>query len=162
MRKVHDARLKLRAELEAPPALRRFGSGWISGVIGLVLGVGGLFLVISLRAPGLFAVPELRTAQSNPWFRLGLHFLLLSAFAFSAISLALRRGKSLGTAGISATLLAALLGGSRASALVPDSLPVFFGLDWSVLNVPFTGLLFIPLETIFPKRGDQPIFRQEW
>src|SRR6476646_8466264 len=153
MSKVHEARLRLRSELEAPPPLRRFGSGWISGVIGLVLGVAGLFLVISLRVPGLFAVPELRGLHTYPWFRVGLHFLLLSAFALSALSLALRRGKSLGTSGVASTLLAALLGGSRASALVPDSLPVFFGLDWFVLNVLFTGLLFIPLETIFPKKA---------
>src|SRR5215467_8356836 len=101
MGKVHDARLRLRAELESPPALRRFGSGWISGILGLVLGVAGLFLVISLRVPGMFAVPELRTLHTNPWFRLLLHFVLLSAFAMSALSLALRRGKSLGTAGVS-------------------------------------------------------------
>jgi hypothetical protein len=37
MSKLHEARLKLRGELEATPALRRFGSGWISGVLGLVL-----------------------------------------------------------------------------------------------------------------------------
>jgi len=52
--KLHEARLKLRGELEAPPALRQFGSGWISGVLGLVLGVAGLLLVLALRAPGLF------------------------------------------------------------------------------------------------------------
>ena len=84
MSKVHEARLRLRSELEASPPLRRFGSGWISGVIGLVLGVAGLFLVIALRVPGLFAVPELRGLHTNPWFRVGLHLLLLSAFALSA------------------------------------------------------------------------------
>lgn len=29
MSKIHKARMELRKELEAPPALRRFGSGWI-------------------------------------------------------------------------------------------------------------------------------------
>ncbi|MBL9116792.1 MAG: sterol desaturase family protein [Verrucomicrobiaceae bacterium] len=31
-----------------------------------------------------------------------------------------------------------------------------------MLNVLFTGVLFVPLETIFPKRADQPLFRTEW
>jgi len=31
VKKLHEARPKLRGELEAPPALRRFGRGWISG-----------------------------------------------------------------------------------------------------------------------------------
>ena len=34
---LKEKRLDLRGELEAPSALRRFGSGWISGVLGLVL-----------------------------------------------------------------------------------------------------------------------------
>ena len=45
--------MKLRGELEAPPAARRFGSGWISGVLGFVLGLAGFLLVLSLRAPRL-------------------------------------------------------------------------------------------------------------
>ncbi len=162
MGKMSQARLRLRAELEAPPALRRFGSGWISGVLGLVLGVAGLFLVISLRAPGALAMPELRGLHQHPMFRIGLHVLLLGAFFLSAVSLALRRGRTLGTSGVAATLLAALIGGSRATALVPDPTPVFFGLDWFVLNVLFTGLVFVPLERLFPNKQEQGLFREEW
>lgn len=162
MSKIHDARLKLRGELEAPPALRRFGSGWISGVIGFLLGVAGLLLVISLRAPAVLTMPEARAFETNPWFRLFLHVLLIGAFGCSVLSLILRRGKMLGTSGVVVTLLAALLGGSRATSLTPDPAPVFLGLDWFVLNVLFTGILFIPIESIFPKKPDQPIFRTEW
>jgi hypothetical protein len=39
---LQNKRQHLRSELEAPSALRRFGSGWISGVLGLVLGLAGL------------------------------------------------------------------------------------------------------------------------
>lgn len=162
MSQLQNTRLKLRAELEAPPALRRFGSGWISGVLGLVLGVSGLLLVISLRAPGLFAMPELRALHGTVWFRLVIHALLLSAFALSALSLALRKGKLLGTCGIVAALIAAILGGSRATALVPDASPLFFGLDWFVLNVLFTGFLFIPIERLMPRNAEQGLFREEW
>src|ERR1044071_2821851 len=115
---LHDARLKLRNELEAPPALRAFGRGWISGVLGLVLGLAGFFLVLSLRAPGAFSMPEIRGIESSRWFRLGLHFLLITAFLLSALSLALRPGKALGGGGMTATLLAALLGGSKSTGVV--------------------------------------------
>lgn len=162
MNPLHEARLGLRRELEAPAALRRFGSGWISGVLGFVLGVAGLLLVLSLRAPGFFAMEETRAFQNTAWFRLVLHVLLLAAFALSALSLALRPSKMLGTCGIAATLIAALLGGSRATALVPDATPLFFGLDWFVLNVLFTGFLFIPIERLFPRNAEQSIFREEW
>src|SRR6185437_10371670 len=39
---------------------------------------------------------------------------------------------------------------------------VYFGLDFFILNVLFTGLLFIPVEQIFGHRKEQPVFREEW
>jgi sterol desaturase/sphingolipid hydroxylase (fatty acid hydroxylase superfamily) len=162
MNHLHEARMKLRGELEAPPALRRFGSGWISGVLGVVFGLAGLFLVISLRMPGAFAMPEVRALHTHAAFRVAIYVLLLAAFASSTLSLALRDGKILGTTGVLATLLATLLGGSRAAALAADPSPIFFGLDWFALNVLFTGFLFVPMERIFPHVAGQHIFRDEW
>lgn len=162
MNSLESARLKLRAELEAAPGLRRFGSGWISGVLGLVAGLGGFLLVLSLRAPGTFSMTELAPIRESPWFRFGIFVLLLVAFGSSAISLVLRKGKILGTTGISAALAGALLGGSQASSLAPDPTPLFLGLDWFVLNALFTGFLFVPLERFFAQKPDQALFREEW
>ena len=162
MSKLHDVRMKVRGELEAPPGLRRFGSGWISGVLGLVLGIAGLLLVISLLAPGVLAIPETQNIRDNPWYRIGIHIVLVAAFACSGLSLVLRKERTLGTCGVAVTLAAALLGGSQAAAVVAGRPPLFFGLDFFVLNVLFTGFLFIPLERIFAHHDEQPIFREEW
>ena len=158
MSKIHDARMELRRELEAPAGFRRFGSGWISGVLGLVFGLAGLGLVIALRMPGVFSVPETHHLYENPWFRIGLHVLLLTAFALSALSLALRPGKMLGTCGVSATLVAAMMGGSEATQAVTEYTPFYLGLDFFVLRILFTGFLFVPLERIFAHRNEQHIF----
>ena len=162
MSKIEDARMKLRGELEAPPALRRFGSGWISGVLGLVLGVAGLLLVISLIAPGIFAIPQTEVLRDNPWYRIAIHLTLIAAFALSVLSLVLRRDRTLGTCGVAVTLCAALFGGSQATAAISGHMPLFFGVDFFVLNVLFSGFLFIPLERIFAHKDEQPIFREEW
>ena len=162
MSKLHAVRMQVRAELEAPEALRRFGTGWLSGVLGLALGAAGFLLVLSLRAPGQFSMPELQSLHSSHWFRLALHVLLLLAFALSGLSLALRKQRTLGTIGAVLTLAATLLGGSNATSLAPDPTPLFFGLDWFVLNVLLTGILFIPVERLFPKHSDQAVFREEW
>jgi len=159
---IKDTRLELRGELEARSALRRFGSGWLSGVLGLALGLAGLGLVVALRMPGVFTVPETQALYQNPGFRVGLHVLLLAAFALSALSLALRPGKILGICGIVPTLLAVTLGGSDATQSVGDATPLYFGLDFFVLRILFTALLFIPLERIFSHRSDQHVFRPEW
>lgn len=162
MSKLEQARRKLRSELEAPPALRKFGSGWISGVLGLVLGIASFSLVLALRLPGVFQTPEAQGLYLNPWFRFGLQGVLLVAFALSALSLALRKGKLLGTCGIALTLLATLLGGSTATPATPDATALYIGLDFFVLRILFTGFLFIPLERIFAQRAEQHIFREEW
>jgi hypothetical protein len=73
MSKLHQARLKLRSELEAPPALRKFGSGWISGVLGLVLGLAAFALVLALRMPGTFSIPETHGLYEN----FAIHFPVL-------------------------------------------------------------------------------------
>lgn len=162
MKPITQARAKLRNELEAPPAIQRFGSGWISGVLGLALGLGALAIVVSLLAPGAFSMPEFQAFHDRPAFRIGLHAMLIVAFVCSALSLALRRDRTLGTAGLAVTLIAALLGGSHATAVVGDATPLFLGLDFFVLNVLFTGFLFVPVERLFPHRSDQSVFREEW
>jgi sterol desaturase/sphingolipid hydroxylase (fatty acid hydroxylase superfamily) len=159
---MNVVRQKVRSELEAPEGLRRFGSGWISGVLGLVLGLAALALVIAMRAPGTFSLPEIHRLHTNVFFRAGLHAILLIAFAFSALSLALRKERILGTVGIAATLTASLIAGAAPSVTPPNPTPYFFGLDFFVLNVLFTGLLFIPVERLFPRWSEQPVFREEW
>lgn len=142
--------------------MRKFGSGWISGVLGLVLGIASFSLVLALRLPGVFQTPEAQGLYLNPWFRFGLQGVLLVAFALSALSLALRSGKTLGTCGVALTLLATLLGGSTATPVAANATALYIGLDFFVLRILFTGFLFIPLERIFAQRGEQPIFREEW
>jgi sterol desaturase/sphingolipid hydroxylase (fatty acid hydroxylase superfamily) len=131
-------------------------------MLGIVLGLTGLAYVLVLRIPGTFATPQMQELYGHPFFRLALHAVLLFAFACAALSLVLRKGKALGTFGAGVTLAAVCLGGSRATALVPDPSPLFLGLDWFVLNVLLTGLLFIPFERLFPLRPEQSIFRNEW
>ena len=162
MNPIHEARLKLRRELEAPPALRKFGSGWISGVLGIILGLGSLGCVLTMRFPGQFTIPEFAGVHASPFFRPALFGLLLAAFSFAFLSLVLREGKALGMAGMAATLIAVTLGGSSAQAVVPDMSPLYLGLDFFVLRILFTGLIFVPIETMLPYRQEQGIFRYEW
>ena len=162
MNPIKDGRAKVRVELEAPPALRRFGSGWISGVIGVVLGLASLGIVVSMRYPGIFSMEEFTVFQGKVWFRMIVFFMLITAFVFAMLSLILRETKTLGTLGMVVTLFASLLGGSTTSAALPDYTPLYLGLDFFVLNVLFTGLLFVPIERLFPKYEEQALFRKEW
>ncbi|MGD9647743.1 MAG: sterol desaturase family protein [Pirellulales bacterium] len=152
----------LQADLETPRHERPWGAGWISGVAGLLLACAGLFFVLCLHFPEWLTLPALRASYSAVWFRLLLHLLLLSAFTLSALCLILRTNKVLGLTAMTITLAATALGGSRVDSPEPAVDGVYLGLDWFVLNLAFTGLLFVPLERLFPRRREQQLFRTEW
>ena len=155
-------RQRLSEELNTPRADRPFGSGWISGTAALVLGLAGLFIVICLHYPSLFTVPQLRFIGDFAWFRPLLHIGLIAAYALALISVILRQNKVLGFTALGVTLLATLLGGSASQAVEGQPGQLFFGLDFFVVNVLFTGLLFVPLERLLPRVKGQTLFRAEW
>lgn len=152
---------ELRRELETPRENRAFGTGWISGVAGLVLAVVGVCAVLCLRYPDVLTVPDVRTYYNVGLIRVALHAVLIAAFALGISSIVLRAQKVLGFTALALVLAATSLGGSRTEA--SGSLPgdVYFGLDWFLLNLFLTGIIFIPIERLFYLR-DQRIFRFEW
>jgi sterol desaturase/sphingolipid hydroxylase (fatty acid hydroxylase superfamily) len=152
---------KVGAELEAPREARPFGSGWLSGSIALLAGVVGALMVIVLRNPSLTSVPQLAAVHQSLLFRLALYFVLISGFVLAALSLVLRRDKTLGGAAMLVTLLATMIGSLPAHRDLQIG-GIFFGIDFFILNVLFTGLLFIPIERLFPQNRTQEIFREEW
>ena len=95
-------------------------------------------------------------------FRLSLHLLLIGAFLSSIVSLSLRSNKILGFTAVTTTLLATVLGGSRVPPHGELTGGAYLGLDWFVLNLAMAGMLFIPLERLFPKHRGQALFRDEW
>ena len=152
---------RIRAELEAPTEQRMFGSGWIAGSLGILAGLVGLAMVIILRNPQLTTVPELAIINKSALFRPALYFILIAGFSLAALSLVLRKDKTLGTTAMIATLAATMIGSLPSNHHIKIE-GVFFGLDFFVLNVLFVGLLFIPIERIFAKNKDQSVFRDEW
>lgn len=151
----------LRTDLESSPERRRFGTGWISGVLALVLAVLGLATVLCLRYPQFLTVADARGMYNVGLIRLALHFVLIAAFLLGIVTLVLRTQKVLGFTALGLVLLAAVLGGSRATTRFEIESDVYFGLDWFLLNLLLTGIIFIPIER-FLKRIDQPIFRFKW
>jgi lathosterol oxidase len=139
-----------------------FGSGWVSGVFSAALGVMGLGAVLCFHYPQYFTVPDARALYPMPIIRALLHVVLVASFVLGVISLALRRNKTLGTVGVGATLVAALLGGSR--VVVDDEFAhgPFLGLDWFILNLIFYTLVFVPLERLFARLPAQAVFRPGW
>ena len=141
---------------------RAFGTGWLSGVVSIALGAIGLAAVFCFHFPSLLTVPEMRALYPVPFIRALLHVVLVWSFVAGVISVCLRRRKILGMTGISLTLVAALLGGSRVPVDGELQSGPFLGLDWFVLNLIAYSAVFVPLERIFARLPGQGVLRKGW
>ncbi len=141
---------------------KNFGHGWISGMLSVTLGAIGVGAVLCFHFPGVLTMPELREVYPVPYIRALLHLILVSSFVLGVVSLMLRQSKAAGLTGIGLTLLAALMGGSRVQIDGEMTEGPFLGLDWFLLNLIVFSAVFVPLEQLFPKRTEQPIFRPSW
>ncbi len=152
----------LEQDLQAPIAVRGFGSGWFAGFFALLFAVSGFGMVIALRYPWLFAMPELQTLKDWPEFRGAVHVVLLISYALSLLSLLLRPSKALGVTALVIGVTATLIGGSNVQPAEAHDWGIFFGLDFFVVNLLATGFMFAPIERFFPHRAEQRLFRIEW
>lgn len=158
---ISHLRQAIRNDLEAPAEARTFGSGWISGVGALIASLAGFLLMLSVELPTLFATKELSALYQLPYFLSLVQGLLILGFALACANLILRRNKILGFSAIIVVFMAITLGQVSHLSL-PQSSSVPIGLDWFVLNMLLTGILFVPLEKLFGRLTDQPLFRSEW
>src|SRR5690606_1893976 len=150
------------ARIFADSAPRRFGTGWISGVLAVVLGVLSVAAVLCLHFPQWLTVPELRSRYPLELVRLAIDLAILATLALAGLSLLLRRKKALGIAGLALATLALALGAGGVEIEHPGESTVYIGLDWFVLGVLSTAALFVPLERAFALRREQGPFRHGW
>jgi sterol desaturase/sphingolipid hydroxylase (fatty acid hydroxylase superfamily) len=149
----------LMRDLEAPIETRGFGTGWFAGFFGLLFASAALCFVVATRWPGLFSTPELVAIESVFAFRIALHLLLIAGYALALLSLLLRPRKAIGFAALCVALAASLLASFDTSDARAG---VFFGVDFFAVNLMATGLMFAPLERLFPHKREQRLFRSEW
>lgn len=150
------------ARIFADAAPRQFGTGWISGVLAMVLGVLSLAAVLCLHFPEWLTIPELRSRYPLPLVRMAIDLSILAVLALSALSMVLRRKKALGIGGVALASLALALGAGGVSIERADETAFYIGLDWFVLGVLSTAALFVPLERAFALRREQGPFRRGW
>jgi sterol desaturase/sphingolipid hydroxylase (fatty acid hydroxylase superfamily) len=136
--------------------------GRATGVFALALAGLCLLAVLAFHFPQYLTTPELRHQYSVDVLR---EILLVSMVVAGGIALAnvvrLRNRWINGTA-LFLVVVAAALGGHRVPVGdFPDNTP-YIGLDWFILDLLGSGLVFILIEKMFPLHREQPIFRAGW
>jgi sterol desaturase/sphingolipid hydroxylase (fatty acid hydroxylase superfamily) len=138
------------------------GYGMVSGVIALSLALLCLLGVIAFHFPEYMSTPELRKQYSVDLLRQIMLVALLVSGGLSLANIVLGRKRWLSAFALMIVLLAVALGGNRVPVgNFPDNTP-YIGMDWFILDLLGSTMIFVLLEKMFPLYPGQPVFRLEW
>ena len=152
---------KLNQLTESHGALRP-GHGMVSGVIALSLAILCFLGVIAFHFPEYLTTPELRKSYNVDIIRKIMLAALVLAGALSLLNIIRGRVRWLSASAFVVIGLTLALGGHKVPVNdFADNTP-YIGLDWFILDLLGSTLIFIFIEKLFALRRDQPVFRAEW
>ena len=126
------------------------------------LGTLSLVAVLCFHFPDLLTSREFRAVYTEGFARTVLLIGLAVAFFTGTLAVLRDQHKRWAFAGVGSATLAVVLGGTTVSFGGPiRSTPYSLGLDWFVLALFVSALVFIPLEHHFARRP-VPVFRPGW
>lgn len=141
----------------------RTGRGLVTGVLALSLGILCFLGVLAFHFPEYLTTPQLRKSYDVAVMRQVLFWSMVLAGALALVNIVFNRSRWLSGFAFALVALAALLGGHKVEVdpNFPDHTP-YIGLDWFILDLLGSSLIFIFIEKLFAHRKDQPVFRPEW
>lgn len=140
----------------------RTGKGLASGAFALALAILCFLGALAFHFPQYLTTPELRAKYDVGVIRQIMLAGLLISGGWSLANVARGRSRGVNGAALLLVLATVALGGSR----VPvgdfaDGAP-YLGLDWLILDLLGSSIIFIALEKAFPLYKGQAIFRKAW
>ena len=138
------------------------GSGLVTGVLALTLAFLCFLGVLAFLFPEYLTTPELRRSYNVDTVRTIMFVAMVIAGGLSLVNVLFNRSRWLSAFAFLLVALTALLGGHKVPVNdFADNTP-YIGLDWFILDLLGSSLIFIFVEKLFALRKDQPIFRPEW
>lgn len=138
------------------------GKGTASGVLALTLAILCLLGVAAFHYPQYLTTPELRARYNSDVIRHIMFAALVLSGSLSVLNMILDRRRALNGVVALMVLLCVALGGSHVPVHdYPDHTP-YIGLDWFILDLLGSTVIFVAIEKIFPLYKGQHIFRKEW
>jgi sterol desaturase/sphingolipid hydroxylase (fatty acid hydroxylase superfamily) len=139
------------------------GQGRISGYVSSFLGIMNLLGMLAFKFPTWFTTADLRYEYNIDVLRLTLQACLVASLTFGTLTFVIGRRRVMGTIGIVATLTAIAIGG-----FAPEPGPVLrenapsLGLDWLVLDLLGSAIVFVSIEKVWPRYVEQAVLRPYW
>lgn len=140
----------------------RVGEGRISGYVSIFLGALSVLSVLAYRYPTYLTTAELRASYDGEQLRTFLLAGMVFAVFFGLLTFALNRRKRMGALGVLLTVLAYVLGGWNVELGEIRPTQLSLGVDWFVLDLLASTILFVFIEKVIPRYPDQAVLRPEW
>src|SRR5690606_17130620 len=86
---------------------------------------------------------------------------LIAAFVMGTVAILRGRNRRVALLGVCSATLAVLLGGTNVQFDPIGQTPYSLGLDWFVISLFFSALVFVPLEKLLGRTG-QATLRPQW
>jgi sterol desaturase/sphingolipid hydroxylase (fatty acid hydroxylase superfamily) len=138
------------------------GTGLVTDVLALTLAFLCFLGVLAFHFPEYLTTPELRKSYDVDTLRTVMFIAMVIAGGLSLVNVLFNRSRWLSAFAFLLVALTALLGGHKVPVTdFADNTP-YIGLDWFILDLLGSSLIFIFIEKLFALRKDQPIFRPEW
>ena len=138
------------------------GKGKVTGIIAFSLAILCFLGMLAFHFPQYLTTPELRKNYSVDMIRHVMLAAMLIAGGIAAANLVFRRNRWLNGTALVIILITAACGGHAVPVGdFPDHTP-YIGLDWFILDLLGSTMIFVLIEKMFPLYKDQPVFRPEW
>jgi sterol desaturase/sphingolipid hydroxylase (fatty acid hydroxylase superfamily) len=139
------------------PQKRRYIPAYASAFLGISAVIG----VLCFHFPQLLTSREFRAVYTEEFARNLLLVGLVAAFALGTLAIVRGRSRKVALMGVGGATLAVLLGGTNVQFDSIGQTPFSLGLDWFVISLFFSALVFVPLEKFLGRR-EQLTLRPEW
>jgi len=132
-----------------------------AGYTAAFLGLASLLGVLCFHFPELLTSREFRRVYTEGFARTLLLIGLVLAFLLGTWSLLRGRARRVSLLGVGSATLAVLIGGATVQFEPIRQTPFSLGLDWFLISLFFSALVFVPIERLLAVRN-QAILRPEW
>lgn len=134
----------------------------LSAVVSLSLAILCTLGVLAFHFPQYLTTPELRHVYSVDVIRHILFAALIVSGTLSLVNIILNRNRNIHIVAALLIVICWAAGGSHVPVSdFPDHTP-YIGLDWFILDLLGSTLIFVAIEKLFPLYKGQSLFRREW
>lgn len=144
-------------ETTTMPRQKRSWFAYLSAGLGMLAFLG----VLCFHFPDLLTSREFRATYEESFARQLLLIGIIAAFIFGTIAILRGRDRRVALFGVCSAAVAVLLGGATVHFTKIESTPYSLGLDWFVISLFFSTIVFVPIERALYVRDMSPL-RPEW